>query len=148
MKHTLLLALVLAAPAIAQQSADPAAPRKALPTDRGYDKQQARTDAINAKVRPELAPATAAANAPTLAKDAAVADANVNAQASYDYDMANYMAALRARDTTATINESEYSAKRRAYADAMRTWRQQVYDCNRGSVTACRAPTPDPAAFY
>ena len=148
MKRMLLLALALSAPAFAQQSADPASPRTPLPVDRGYDKPQARTDAINAQVRPELAPATAAANAPTLAKDAAVADANVNAQVSYDYDMASYLTALRARDAAAAGNEAKYSAKQRAYADAMRVWRQNVYDCNRGSITACRAPTPDPAAFY
>ncbi|CAM3136205.1 hypothetical protein SPAN111604_05690 [Sphingomonas antarctica] len=123
-------------------------PRTPLQTDRGYDKAQARTDAINAPNRAEIAPATAAANAPTMVKDAAVSDANANAQAAYDYDMGNYVTMLRAHDATAASNEAQYAAKRRAYADAMRVWRQNVYDCSRGSITACRAPTPDPAAFY
>ena len=141
MKRTILLALLLAAPAVAQQSQNPASPRTPLASDRGYDKDQPRTDAINAAVRPEMAPVTAAANAQTLAGDA-------NAQAAYDYDMQNYLTSLRARDAAAANNEAQYRAKQRAYADAMRAWRIQVYDCNRGVVAACRAPTPDPAAFY
>lgn len=145
MKRTILLALLLAAPAMAQHSQDPATPRAPLPADRGYDKPQARTEAINAPNRAELDAANRETNAPTAARDAAVA---ANAQAAYDYDMANYLNTLRARDAAAAGNEAQYAAKQRAYADAMRVWRQNVYDCSRGSVTACRAPTPDPAAFY
>lgn len=148
MKRTILLALLLAAPAMAQQSQDPNSPRTPLQNDRGYDKDQPRTDAINAQTRAEHAPATAAANAQTLAKDSAVAGANMDAQAAYNYDMENYLTALRARDAAAAGNEAQYRAKQRAYADAMRSWRVQVYDCNRGIIAACRAPTPDPAAFY
>jgi hypothetical protein len=148
MKRTILLALVLAAPAIAQQSQDPAVPRAPLPADRGYDKAQARTDAINAPNRPELDATNRAANQAAQARDAANTGVPADAQAAYDYDMANYLTALRARDATAAGNEAQYRAKQRAYADAMRAWRVQVWDCNRGIIAACRAPTPDPAAFY
>jgi hypothetical protein len=148
MKQMILMALVLAAPAMAQQSQDPGTPRTPLQNDRGYDKDQARTDAINAQVKPELAPATAAANAQTLAKDASGPAVSADAQAAYNYDMQVYLDRLRARDAAAVGNEMQYHAKQRAYADAMRAWRVQVYDCNRGIIAACRAPTPDPAAFY
>ncbi len=145
MKRTLLLALMLSAPALAQQSADPGQPRTPMQTDRGYDKDQARTDAINAPNRAKLEAANRNANAGTIERDAT---STAQSQASYDYDMANYLTALRARDAAAAANEAQYAAKQRAYADAMRVWRQQVRDCDRGSITACRAPTPDPAAFY
>ena len=145
MKRTLLLALMLSAPALAQQSADPGQPRTPMQTDRGYDKDQARTDAINAPNRAKLEAANRNANAGTIERDAT---STAQSQASYDYDMANYLTALRARDAAAAANEAQYVAKQRAYADAMRVWRQQVRDCDRGSITACRAPTPDPAAFY
>src|SRR5690242_9048597 len=144
MKRTILLALLLAAPAMAQQSQDPAAPRAPLPEDRGYDKQQARTDAINAPNRPELDATNRAANEAAQARDAANTGVTASAQAAYDYDMANYVSALRAHDAVAAGNEAQYRAKQRAYADAMRAWRVQVYDCNRGIIAACRAPTPDP----
>jgi hypothetical protein len=148
MKRTILLALLLAAPAMAQQSQDPAAPRAPLPEDRGYDKPQARTDAINAPNRPELDATNRAANQAAVARDAANTGVTASAQAAYDYDMQVYLDGLRARDATAAANEAQYRAKQRAYADAMRSWRIQVYDCNRGIIAACRAPTPDPAAFY
>ncbi|HTI31455.1 MAG TPA: hypothetical protein VL405_04935 [Sphingomonas sp.] len=148
MKRTILLALLLAAPAMAQQSQDPAVPRAPLPEDRGYDKPQARTDAINAPNRPELDATNRAVNQAAQARDAANVGVTASAQAAYDYDMANYLATLRAHDATAANNEAKYAAKQRAYADAMRAWRVQVWDCNRGIIAACRAPTPDPAAFY
>jgi hypothetical protein len=153
MKRLILLALACAAPVMAQQqSQDPAAPRTPLQDDRGYDKAQARTDAINAPNRPELDATNRAANNAAVARDAAnmnaTASANASAQAAYDYDMQNYVAALRAHDAVAAGNEAQYRAKQRAYADAMHAWRVQVYDCNRGVIVACRAPTPDPAAFY
>jgi hypothetical protein len=148
MKQMFALALLLAAPAMAQQSQDPATPRAPLPTDRGYDKDQPRTDAINAPNRAELDATNRAANQAAQARDAANTGVTASAQAAYDYDMANYLNALRVHDAVAAGNEAQYRAKQRAYADAMRAWRVQVYDCNRGIIDACRAPTPDPAAFY
>lgn len=146
MKLTLVLAgaMLAAAPALAQ-SADPASPRTPLPADRGYDKPDPRTDAINAPNRAELAATNNAAN---VASSAATAASQANVQAAYDYDMANYLDALRAHDARAARDRAHYEHQQRAYADAMRVWRTQVYDCNRGIIAACRAPTPNPAAFW
>nr|MBA3897178.1 hypothetical protein [Sphingomonadaceae bacterium] len=119
-----------------------------LPADRGYDKDSPRTEAINAPNRGEVAAANAAGGAQANANAAADTRANANAQVAYDYDMANYVTALRAHDQAAVADARHYDRQQRAYADAMRAWRIQVYDCSRGITAACRAPTPDPAAFW
>ena len=126
-------------------ASDPGVPVTPLPQDRGDDKPSARVDAINAPNRAELANANSTANVASVQNQGSV---NANAQAVYDMDMANYMTALRAHDARSAANDALYAAKRRAYAEAMHAWRVQVYDCSRGVMAACRAPTPDPAAFY
>lgn len=144
-----LAAALLSTAAIAQtQSADPGTPRTPLPEDRGYDKPQARTEAINAPNRGELAAANAHGADQANANRAADAAENAANQAAYDYDMSIYLDRLRARDAKAATNEATYARNQRAYAEAMHAWRVQVYDCNRGIIAACRAPTPDPANFF
>jgi hypothetical protein len=151
--HAILIAALLATPALAQTapqttapSENPDAPRAPLPTDRGYDKPSARTEAINAASRPAVretneAVRTATADQPVLS----VAPAD---QARYDADMAEYRAALREHDAR-MADDAAYSARQeRAYADAMTAWRIQSNDCKRGITAACRAPTPRPADFW
>lgn len=148
-RTAMLAAALMSSAALAQtQSADPGTPRTPLPIDRGYDKPQARTEAINAPNRAEVAATNNAAAAVATDRADSVNAANASAQAAYDYDMSVYVDRLRARDAKAVANEATYAKNQRAYADAMRAWRIQVYDCNRGVIAACRAPTPEPAAFW
>lgn len=138
-------ALATAAPA--QQTSprnDPNVPRTPLPYDRGYDKPDPRTDAINDAARPGVQAANnaqraATAGGPTL---------TVVERGRYDADMADYLAQLRENNATAAANEAIYADRQRAYAEAMRAWRIQVTDCNAGINAACRAPTPRPADFW
>jgi Ni/Co efflux regulator RcnB len=152
MKRILIAAAVLASfagPAIAQtnppQSQDPGAPRTPLPQDRGYDKPSPRTDAINAPNEP----ARAAANAQVAAQSGAPAQPTLSAeaQAQYASDREAYRASLRQHNRDITANESFYSERELAYADAMRAWRAQAAACHHGSQAACNAPSPDPADY-
>lgn len=147
--------LALAAPLGAQTSTtpptqpgtkdDPGTPRAPLPADRGYDKPQTRTEAINAPNRDDVAAANSGAM--TTGSSVTTAEVNANLQAQYDADMAAWMTEVRARGAVANANEAEYAARQRAYADAMYVWRMQVSDCKRGYQFACNRPTPNPAAF-
>jgi hypothetical protein len=137
--------VALATPALAQtQSSDPATPRTPLPYDRGYDKPDPRTDAINRAARPGVQAANNAANAATAGGPAVT----VTTDARYEADMADYLAQLRENNAAAAANEAIYADRQRAYADAMRAWRIQVADCRAGINAACRAPTPRPADFW
>jgi hypothetical protein len=92
-----------------------------------------------------------AANAEAVAQAAAptAADAtNADNQAQYQSDMASYEQALRANHHDAVRDQVHYDHQRRAYADAMAAWRQQVYACKHGSNRACNEPAPDPASYY
>jgi hypothetical protein len=145
--------LTLAAPLAAQNApptspptqpgsqADPGTPREPLPVDRGYDKPQARTEAINAPNRGEVA----AANSMTAGSSAGAIPADLQAQ--YDADMAAWLDAMRRRDNRIAANDARYDNQRRAYADAMYVWRMQVRDCEHGYRFACNRPTPNPADF-
>lgn len=124
---------------------DPGTPRAPLPADRGYDKPQARTEAINAPNRDNVAAANSGAM--TTGSSVGATEANANLQAQYDADMAAWMTEVRTRSAVAEANEAEYAARQRAYADAMYVWRMQVADCKRGYQFACNRPTPNPAAF-
>ncbi|HWI85674.1 MAG TPA: hypothetical protein VNT42_05035 [Sphingomonas sp.] len=101
------------------------------------------------------APGTAALNdqvarttrANNDANDAALAE-GAAAQAQYDADRSAYMDALIKHDAAVDRTDARYARQQRAYADAMRVWRGQVYACKHGHPRACNAPTPDPAAFY
>ena len=134
--------LVLAAP-IAAQSADPNAPRTPLPYDRGYDKDQPRTRAINDAERPEVQEANDLALAQSKTLAAPTVMGNAANEARYEADVAAYRDMLRQhrRDTRAYVRQE------RAYARAMADWRAQVDACDRGSRTACNLPTPDPMNY-
>lgn len=142
----LSLAVAIAAvavPAIAQTS--PGATHTPLPYDRGYDKDTPRTRAINDAARPGVE----SANAEVLAStDAQTQNGVVSDQGQYARDMAAYQQALRAHRHVARADMRRYNRQQRAYADAMRDWRRQVYACHHGSTRACRAPTPDPANYW
>lgn len=68
-------------------------------------------------------------------------------QAQYDDDMAAYRAQVEAHQDAIAQDQTRYDRQQRAYADAMRAWRSQVYACKHGRTRACKAPTPDPANF-
>jgi hypothetical protein len=151
--------LALAAPVMAQTAAptspptqpgskdDPGTPRAPLPVDRGYDKPQARTEAINAPNRPDVARANVAANSGTSGSSVNAAAINADLQAQYSADMASWLESMRARDTAIAANAAQYDRQQRAYADAMYVWRMQVRDCQRGYQFACNRPTPNPADY-
>ncbi|NNM75401.1 hypothetical protein HJG53_00560 [Sphingomonas sp. ID1715] len=150
--------LALAAPAIAQNAAattpptqpgskdDPGTPRAPLPNDRGYDKPQVRTEAINAQTRDDVARANSTANI-TSGSSVNAAAIQADLQAQYASDMSSWLSAMRARDASIAANAAQYDRQQRAYADAMYVWRMQVRDCERGYQFACNRPTPNPADF-
>ena len=90
--------------------------------------------------------AQAAARQQTV--EAAQVDAVDATQAQYETDMASYRAALRAHHRAVVADARIADRQQRAYADAMAVWRRQVYACKHGDNRACKAPTPDPAAFW
>ena len=143
---------LVAVPALAQQSTVPGSPTlpptQPLATDRGYDKETPRTEAVNAAE----APVTAALNS-TAGQDAAVAstataDMNAAARAQYDADREAYWAALVEHDRSVQRTDERYMRQQNAYADAMAAWRLQVEECKHGANRACKAPTPLPSQFY
>ena len=150
--------LALAAPLAAQTAApttpptqpgskeDPGTPRTPLPADRGYDKPQVRTEAINAPNRDDVAAANSGANM-TTGSSVSAAAVQADLQAQYNADMASWMEGMRTRGAVNAANQTEYDRKQRAYADAMYVWRMQVRDCERGFQFACNRPTPNPAEY-
>jgi hypothetical protein len=150
--------LALATPLAAQTAAptipptqpgsvnDPGTPRAPLPTDRGYDKPQVRTEAINAPIRDDVARANSTANV-TSGSSVSASAVQADLQAQYNADMASWLSAMRARDASMAANAAQYDRQQRAYADAMYVWRQQVRDCERGFQFACNRPTPNPADY-
>lgn len=159
LKHLTLGAalLALAAPLAAQTAAttspptqpgskdDPGTPRAPLPADRGYDKPQTRTEAINAPNRGDVARANSNVTSGSSVSAAAV---QADLQAQYNADMASWMEGMRTRGAINAANQAEYDRRQRAYADAMYVWRMQVRDCERGYQFACNRATPNPADFY
>ena len=124
---------------------DPGTPRAPLPTDRGYDKPQVRTEAINAPNRGEVAAANSMTSGSSTGNAAAAISADLQGQ--YNADMAAWVDAMRSRDAKIAANASQYDRQQRAYADAMYVWRMQVRDCEHGYQFACNRPTPNPADF-
>lgn len=122
---------------------DPGTPREPLANDRGYDKPQARTEAINAPNRGDVAAANSMTSGASVNSGAVQADL----QAQYDTDMTAWLDAMHRRDNRIAANDARYDRQRRAYADAMYVWRMQVRDCERGYQFACNRPTPNPADF-
>ena len=123
---------------------DPGTPRAPLPADRGYDKPQVRTEAINAPNRGEVAAANSMTSGSSTPSAAAI---QADLQAQYNADMAAWLDAMRSRDASIAANAARYDRQQRAYADAMYVWRMQVRDCERGYQFACNRPTPNPADF-
>jgi hypothetical protein len=94
-------------------------------------------------------PATYPDGAPqATAAPASPAQTEAQLQAQYQSDMAAYEQSLEANHRAARRDQAHYDHQRRAYADAMAAWRDQVYACHHGSDRACNAPTPNPADFY
>ena len=115
-----------------------AAPAQTTPTP-------APADTPEAAANRDIA-AQAAARQDNLA--AAHADDVAATQAQYEADMVAYRAALRAHHRAVVADARIADRQQRAYADAMAVWRHQVYACKHGDNRACKAPTPDPAAFW
>ena len=136
------MAMAVAWPAAAQVP-NPS-PTRELPYDRGYDKETPRGDAINA----EEAPVTRALNAGAATDATAVVAQNADAQAQYQVDMDRYRAQVMASHRDAMRDQRRYDRQQRAYADAMSAWRAQSAACERGHMSACALPTPDPADYY
>ena len=107
-----------------------------------------RTSILAAALACAAFPAAAQTAAPVAPNAAVAAQMNAEAQAQYDADIAAYESAVRANRRQNMADTDHYAHQRAAYAEAMRAWRQQVRDCKRGINAACRAPTPDPAAFW
>ncbi|WP_298667861.1 hypothetical protein [uncultured Sphingomonas sp.] len=137
--------LAVAAPTIAQNMPAPDldAPHTPLPYDRGYDKDSARTEAIDAAGRPGVV----AANRAALAESSAQTAVQQVDAAQYAADIQVYRQARRARHRQIARNDARYARQERAYADAMTDWRRQVAACDHGNTAACNAPTPDPARY-
>lgn len=142
-KAILATALIAIAVPVAAQSADPIAPRAPLPYDRGYDKDQPRTRAINDAERPEVQEANDLALAQARTLSAPTVMGNAANEARYEADVAAYRNMLRQHRRDARA----YARQERAYAAAMADWRAQVDACDRGSRTACNLPTPDPMNY-
>lgn len=92
-----------------------------------------------------VADANARVAAGVVARENAVGATNAEIRMQ---DMAAYDRALRQHHRAVNRDQRIYRRQQRAYADAMAVWRQQVRDCKHGSNRACRAPTPDPAAYF
>ena len=123
---------------------DPGTPRTPLPNDRGYDKPQVRTEAINAQTRDDVARANSTGTSGSSVSASAI---QADLQRQYDTDMAAWMSAMRSRDARIAADAAQYDRQQRAYADAMYVWRMQVRDCERGFQFACNRPTPNPADY-
>lgn len=145
------LVAALAVPAFAapDQATPPAAAQtKELPQDRGYDKHSATHDAVDASEKPVTKALNREADISATTGTAAVETANANRDAQYAADMAQYRLSYEAAVRTAMADEARYDRQQRAYADAMATWRMNVQACDRGRLSACKRPTPNPADFY
>lgn len=134
--------LAIAAP-VAAQSNDPNAPRTPLPYDRGYDKDQPRTRAINEAERPAVQEANEIALAQSNTIAGPTVAGNAANEARYAADVAAYRDMLRQHRRDARA----YARQERAYVQAMGDWRAQVDACDRGIQTACNLPTPDPMNY-
>jgi hypothetical protein len=101
---------------------------------------------------PDVAAANQDVAAQAAAREGAVAEVNAETQASadaqYTADLAAYRDALRAHHREVRRDARIADRQERAYADAMRDWRRQVYACKHGSSRACKAPSPNPADYW
>jgi hypothetical protein len=137
---TLLLGL---ATVVSAQVPNPA-PAAELPQDRGYDKHDAKHDAVDAQegARTRDLNATSALGA-QVKEDVTEAD-----QAEYQADLSAYHDEVMANRADAMKDMARFDRQQRAYADAMRQWRAQTIACEKGKMKACKLPTPRPADYY
>ena len=150
----LLLAATALAPSLAQTTSgtENTGRTPAEEYQRGY---AATPMPHQAEINAGGAPGTAAINNQVAATTSANNAANNAAieqyqesQAQYDADRQAYMDALVKHDASVNRRDARYVRQQRAYADAMRVWRAQVWACKHGHPRACDAPPPNPAAFY
>jgi len=149
----LMLAATALAPSIAQTTGSENTGRS---PQEEYQRGYAATPMPNqAAINAAGAPGTAAINNQVATTTQANNDANAatiaqyqETQAQYDADRAAYMDALVKHDSAVNRTDARYVRQQRAYADAMRAWRAQVWACKHGHPRACDAPTPNPADFY
>jgi len=101
---------------------------------------------------PDVAAANRAVAAEAATRENAVAAVNAEnqatAEAQYAADLAAYRNAVRAHNREVARDTRIAERQERAYADAMRDWRRQVYACKHGSTRACNAPSPNPADYW
>ncbi|MDB5683766.1 MAG: hypothetical protein JWM75_1464 [Sphingomonas bacterium] len=119
-------------------------PTRELPHDRGYDKDSPKHDAIDA----QEAPVTRDLNATSALGAQVKTEATTADEAQYQADLDAYRADVRANARETARDENRYARQQRAYADAMAVWRGQVAACDRGKLSACKLPTPNPRDFY
>ena len=153
----LLLAATALAPSLAQAQTTPSGTEGTGRTPaEEYQRGYAATPMPNqAAINAGGAPGTAAINnqvatttaANNAANDAALAQYQ-ETQAQYDADRQAYMEALIKHDASVNRTDERYIRQQRAYADAMRLWRRQVWACKHGHPRACDMPPPNPASFY
>jgi hypothetical protein len=118
-----------------------------------YQRGYAATPMPNqAQINAGGAPGTAAINnqvaATTSANNATAAAQYQETQEQYEADRQAYIDALVKHDASVNRTDARYIRQQRAYADAMRVWRAQVWACKHGRKRACDMPPPNPAAFY
>ena len=152
-----LLAAAALAPGLAQTTPAPSGTEN---TGRSAQEEYQRGYAATpmphqAEINAAGAPGTAAINnqvASTTAANNAANDATMaqyqESQAEYDADRQAYMDALVKHDASVNRTDARYVRQQRAYADAMRVWRAQVWACKHGHPRACDMPAPDPSRFY
>lgn len=101
------------------------------------------------QVAPGADPGTSSANGSVNNAIASNQMANAQNQGQYALDQEAYNKAMRDHGRQVAMQDAHYMHQQQAYAAAMETWRANKYACEqKGHISACNAPTPDPADFY
>ncbi|HEY0314831.1 MAG TPA: hypothetical protein VGC28_01040 [Sphingomonas sp.] len=101
------------------------------------------------QVAPGVDPGTASANGGVNDAIATTQMANAANQSQYAADRYAYDQAMTAHGRQVARQDAHYEHQQQAYADAMKVWRANKYACEKkGHISACNAPTPDPANYY
>jgi hypothetical protein len=152
----LLVAATALAPSLAQTQSSSGVENTGRSAAEEYQRGYAATPMPNqGEINAGTAPNTAALNSQVSATTGASIAVNEAAQAQYqesqaqyDADRTAYMDALIKHDASVNRADARYVRQQKAYADAMRVWRAQVWACKHGRQRACDAPPPNPVAFY
>jgi hypothetical protein len=136
-------ALLAAATMLPAQVPNPT-PTPEAAQDRGYDKDTAKHEAVDA----QEAPRTRELNATSALGAEVKQEATVEDQAAYQADLSAYHAEIMANRADAMRDSTRFNRQQRAYADAMAQWRTQTIACEKGTLKACKLPTPRPADYY